>query len=198
VTVLLALVTIGVYWPVGHYEFTNYDDPRLIFNNPFVRGGLTLPGLCWALTTSSLEYWHPLMWLSHMLDCQFFGLWPGGHHLVSLGFHVANTLLLFAVLRRMTGALWRSAMVAALFALHPLHIESVVWLAERKDVLSGFFFLLTLWAYVRYTEGRSPKSEVQSQEAGSETTHHATRTTQHASLPPCFPPRPRLYLARKR
>jgi hypothetical protein len=194
----LALVTMVVYWPVGHYDFVNYDDPGMVIDNPMVRGGLTLPGLCWALTTSWFEYWHPLTWLSHMLDCELFGLRPGGHHLMSLGLHVANTLLLFAVLRRMTGALWRSAMVAALFALHPLHVESVAWLAERKDVLSGFFFMLTLWAYVRYaevqisgTEVQSPKANppspgcgaasVQSQEAGSSITHPVSRFPLHAS-----------------
>ena len=152
VCLLLAAVTSVVYWQVSGFEFTNFDEFQMVLSNPFVLGGLTLNGLSWALTTSWFEYWHPLTWLSHMLDCELFGLSPGWHHLVSLGFHVANTLLLFAVLQRMTGALWRSAMVAALFALHPLHVESVAWVAERKDVLSTFFALLTLLAYARYAQ----------------------------------------------
>jgi tetratricopeptide (TPR) repeat protein len=161
VRLLLAAATSVVYWQVSGFEFTNYDDDWMLLKNPFVLGGLTLNGLSWVLTTSWFEYWHPLTWLSHMLDCELFGLSPGWHHLVSLGFHVANTLLLFAVLQRMTGTLGRSAMVAALFALHPLHVESVAWIAERKDVLSAFFFFLTLWAYVRYVEVQSLKSKVQ-------------------------------------
>ena len=148
----LALATLGVYGRVAGFEFTNYDDYFMLVHNPIVSGGFTWQGLLWALSTAWFEYWHPLTWLSHMLDYELFGPSPGWHHLISLAFHVANTLLLFAVLRRMTGALWRSAMVAALFALHPLHVESVAWLAERKDVLSAFFFLLTLWAYARYVE----------------------------------------------
>jgi len=184
--VLLAAPTVIAYWQVSAFEFTNYDEFVMILQNPYVLGGLTLKGLSWALTTSWFEYWHPLTWLSHMLDCELFGLNPGWHHLVSLGFHVANTLLLFTVLQRMTGALWRSAMVAALFALHPLHVESVAWIAERKDVLSGFFFFLTLWAYARYTEVQSPKSKVQSPEsmAGGQcsvVTPHASRITFYAS-----------------
>ncbi|MGO8931093.1 MAG: tetratricopeptide repeat protein [Limisphaerales bacterium] len=161
VCLLLAAVTSVAYWQVSGFEFTNFDEFKMVLNNPFVLGGLTLNGLSWALTTSWFEYWHPLTWLSHMLDCELFGLSPGWHHLMSLWFHVANTLLLFVVLQRMTGALWRSAMVAALFALHPLHVESVAWIAERKDVLSAFFFFLALWAYVRYVEAQSPKSKVQ-------------------------------------
>ena len=127
-----------------------------------------------------------------MLDCQLFGLRAGGHHLVSLGLHVANTLLLFVVLRRMTGALWRSALVAALFALHPLHVESVAWIAERKDVLSGLFFMLTLWAYSRYAEQSVVSSQwsVASSQApktpatddGQRTTDYGPRNTQHAIL----------------
>jgi len=105
-----------------------------------------------ALTTGHAGNWHPLTWLSHMLDCQLFGVNAGGHHLTSLLLHLANTLLLFGVLRRLTGALWRSALVAALFALHPLHVESVAWVAERKDVLSTLFWLLALWAYARYVQ----------------------------------------------
>ena len=181
VCLLLAAVTSVVYWQVSGFEFTNYDEFKMVLSNPFVLGGLTIRGLSWALTTSWFEYWHPLTWLSHMLDCELFGLSPGWHHLVSLGFHVANTLLLFAVLRRMTGALWRSAMVAALFALHPLHVESVAWIAERKDVLSAFFFFLTLWAYVRYAEFRIQNAECGMQKM--EVQIPLSRNTQHATHP---------------
>jgi len=148
----LAAVTLAAYGGVWRFDFTNYDDDSMVQGNPVVCAGLTGRGVAWALSTSYFEYWHPVTWLSHMLDCELFGLRAGGHHLVSLGLHIASTLLFFGVLRRMTGALWRSAMVAALFALHPLHVESVAWIAERKDVLSGFFCMLTLWAYCRYAE----------------------------------------------
>ena len=160
--VLLALVTIALYWPVTGYDFINFDDPDYVTANPHVQGGLTWENTGWAFTTLDIGLWHPLTWISHMLDCQCFGLRPGWHHLTSLLLHAANTVLLFVVLRGMTGALWRSAVVAALFALHPLHVESVAWVAERKDVLSTFFVLLTLWAYrpLRGAEIRSPKSEV--------------------------------------
>jgi Tfp pilus assembly protein PilF len=161
VCLVLATATFALYWQVSRFEFTNSDELTTIVQNPFVLNGLTWQGLWWALTTSWFDFWHPLTWLSHMLDCELFGLNPGWHHMVGLGCHVANTLVLFAVLRRMTGALGRSAMVAALFALHPLHVESVAWVAERKDVLSAFFFLLTLWAYARYAEVQGPKSKIQ-------------------------------------
>jgi tetratricopeptide (TPR) repeat protein len=148
----LALLTAAVYWPVRHFQFTNYDDPKYVAENPVVRHGLTLQGLKWAFTTGHASNWHPVTWVSHMLDCQWFGLDPGAHHLVNLLFHLANTLLLFLVLNRITNAPWRCAFVAALFALHPLHVESVAWVAERKDVLSTFLWMLTVWAYVRYAE----------------------------------------------
>ena len=145
----------------------------------------------WSFTHSYSSNWHPVTWLSHMLDVQCFGLNAGGHHLTSLLFHVANTVLLFLVLKRMTGARGRSALVAALFALHPLHVESVAWVAERKDVLSAFFFMLTLWAYARYTEGRRLQAgdwrpeeagRMQNAECGDWTTHHAPRTTAPSSI----------------
>ena len=157
----LALATVSVYCRVGSFEFLDYDDFCIFFQNSIVRGGLTWQGIIWGATTTYYEYWHPLMWWSHMLDCQLFGLNAGAHHLVNLAFHVANTLLVFAVFRRMTGMVWRSAVVAALFALHPLHVESVAWLAERKDLLSAFFWLLCVWAYALYVEKlkiQSPKS----------------------------------------
>ena len=146
----LALVTTALYWPISHHDFVNFDDDDYITNNSHVQAGLTWAGVIWAFQTGAAANWHPLTWLSHMLDCQLYGLYPGGHHSTNLLFHVANTLLLFLWLRQLTGALWRSAFVAALFAWHPLHVESVAWAAERKDVLSAFFWMLALMAYTRY------------------------------------------------
>jgi tetratricopeptide (TPR) repeat protein len=130
----------------------NYDDQKYVYDNPVVQQGLTWKGLRWALTFGEIGHWHPLTWLSHMADCQIYGLWAGGHHLTNVALHTLSTVLLFLVLRSMTGALWRSAFVAAVFAVHPLRAESVAWIAERKDVLSGMFFMLTLWAYARYAK----------------------------------------------
>jgi tetratricopeptide (TPR) repeat protein len=149
----LAVGTASVYWPLHRYDFVNYDDVDYILENAHVRAGLTLEGVRWAFVTGH-DYWHPLTWLSHMTDVQMFGLHAGAHHLVSVLFHILNSLLLFLLLARMTGALWQSALVAALFAWHPLHVESTAWIAERKDVLSTFFGLLSLWAYVGYAESR--------------------------------------------
>ena len=148
--VLLAVLTFAVYLPVGRYDFVNYDDLDYVTTNPHVQTGLKWQNVMWAFTSGHASNWHPLTWLSHMLDCQLFGQHAGAHHLVNVFFHSVNTLLLFLVLRRMTGALWRSALVAALFALHPLHVESVAWIAERKDVLCGLFWMLSLWAYLLY------------------------------------------------
>jgi Flp pilus assembly protein TadD len=135
---------------VGDHEFINYDDNAYITDNAQVQKGLTSKGIIWAFTTSHTGNWHPLTWISHMLDCELYGLNPEGHHLTNVLFHMANAILLFVVLRWMTGAIWRSGLVAALFALHPLHVESVAWVAERKDVLSTFFWMLTMLAYVHY------------------------------------------------
>jgi hypothetical protein len=146
---LAALVGI-VYAPVRHFDFVQLDDPAYVIENPHVLQGLTSEGLAWALTTGHAANWHPVTWLSHMLDVQLFGLAPGPHHMASLSLHLANTLLLFGLLARMSGAPWRSAFVAALFGVHPLHVESVAWVAERKDVLSTLFWILTTWAYVAY------------------------------------------------
>jgi protein O-mannosyl-transferase len=147
-----ALVAAGafVYAPVQHHEFVNFDDPQYVRDNAVVRDGLSGHALTWALTTGHAGNWHPLTWLSHQLDVELFGLDAGRHHLTSVALHLANTLLLFGLLLRTTGALFRSGFVAGLFALHPLHVESVAWIAERKDVLSLLFFLLTLWAYLAY------------------------------------------------
>ena len=131
---LLALVTLLVYLPVCRYNFLVYDDDDYVTNNPVVQSGLTWAGVEWAFTTAHASNWHPLTWLSHMLDCELFGLNPGAQHLVNVLFHAANAVLLFALLLRLTQALWPSAFVAALFAWHPLHVESVAWISERKDV----------------------------------------------------------------
>ncbi len=156
VCVLLILSTSVVYWPVGGFDFVNYDDLDYVAQNPRVQAGLTWEGVAWAFRTGTVGNWHPVTWLSHMLDCQIFGLKAGWHHLVNLLLHLVNTTLLFLLWRRMTGALWRSAFVAAVFALHPLHVESVAWVSERKDVLSALFWLLTTWAYVRYVGQPGP------------------------------------------
>jgi len=147
---LLIASTLLVYAPIKDYPFINYDDNLYVTNNPWVQRGLTWERARWAMTTLEAAFWHPLTWLSHMLDVQLFGLNPSGHHLTNLLLHLANVLLLFGVLQRMTGEVWRSALVAALFALHPLNVESVAWVAERKNVLSTLFWLLTIWAYVSY------------------------------------------------
>ncbi|HWM92765.1 MAG TPA: glycosyltransferase family 39 protein [Thermoanaerobaculia bacterium] len=148
--VLLAILTLGAFLPVLTHGFLRYDDPLYVTRNPHVQAGLTWEGIGWALTANVASNWHPLTLLSHMADCELFGMDPLGHHLTSLLLHTANVLLLFEVLRRMTGSTWRSAAVAALFALHPTHVESVAWIAERKDVLSGLFWILTMGAWARY------------------------------------------------
>lgn len=145
-------VTFAGFEPVRNHAFLNIDDNFYVTDNPPVKSGMTLKGVIWAFTAMHAANWHPLTWLSHMLDCQLYGLDPSGHHLTNLVFHLASVLMLFLVLARMTGSLWRSSFVAALFALHPLRVESVAWVAERKDVLSGFFWMLTMWTYVRYIE----------------------------------------------
>ena len=151
----LTFVTAVVFYQVYTYDFVNFDDPTYVSKNPNIQAGMTLEAIKWAFTTSRTANWHPLTWLSHILDWQLFGHNSAGHHITNLIFHIVNTLLLFIVLKQMTGAIWPSAFVAALFALHPLHVESVAWVSERKDVLSTFFWLLTMWAYVRFV--RRPK-----------------------------------------
>jgi len=146
---VLAAVTLAVYLPVLQHGFVEYDDQQYVTDNPRVQAGLTWRGLVWAFGFHAGN-WHPMAWLSHMLDCQIYGAWAGGHHLTNVLLHIASSLLLFSVLNRMTNAMWRSAAVAALFAWHPLHVESVAWVAERKDVLCAFFWMLTLWFYGRY------------------------------------------------
>jgi len=150
IALLLALVTLVVYLPVVRNGFVNFDDDDYVTNNPVVQNGLTWAGVKWAFTTWHTGNWHPLTWLSHMLDCELFGLNAGAQHGVNVLFHTVNAVLLLWLLFRLTGALWLSAFVAALFAWHPLHVESVAWISERKDVLSTFFELLALLAYARY------------------------------------------------
>ncbi|EEF57394.1 tetratricopeptide repeat protein [Pedosphaera parvula] len=152
VCLVLALGSFIIYFQLLHNGFINYDDPDYVTTNPHVKAGIRASNLFWAFTTGHASNWHPLTWISHMIDSSLFGANPTGHHLTSLLFHIANALLLFAFLNRTTGLLWRSAFVAALFAWHPLHVESVAWIAERKDVLSTLFWLLTMIAYVRYAE----------------------------------------------
>jgi len=161
---VLFLLTVGTFWQLQDNGFVAFDDTDYILGNPNVQAGLTMNGVRWAFTTGHMGNWHPLTWLSHMLDCELFGLNAAGHHLMSLFFHTLNAILLFLVFRNMTGlpaggrfgpqagSVWPSAFVATVFALHPLHVESVAWIAERKDVLSTLFWILTMWAYVRYID----------------------------------------------
>lgn len=152
ICLFLVLSTLVIYIQVGTFEFDNYDTAKYVYENRQVKAGLTAKGIHWAFTTTYFSNWHPLTWLSHMLDVQLYGLHAGRHHLTSVILHIINTLLLFGVLRRMTGTLWQAGFAAALFALHPLHVESVAWVAERKDLLSALFGLLVLWCYTRYVQ----------------------------------------------
>lgn len=149
---VLAIAVSAAFFPVAHLPFISLDDPDYVSDNPHVRAGLTWAGVKWAFTTTHACNWHPLTWFSHMVDTTLFGSGPGGPHSVNLALHVANASLLLVLLQRLTGSFWRSACVAALFALHPLRVESVAWVSERKDVLSAFFFLLTLYSYTHYVQ----------------------------------------------
>ena len=184
VSAFLVLAVLAVYLPVVHLGFLTFDDDQYVTRNAHVQGGLTWAGLSWAFAQAHASNWHPVTWLSHMLDCQVYGLNPAGHHLTNLLFHAANTVLLFLWLRSLTGAVWRSALVAALFGVHPLHVESVAWVAERKDVLSAFFGLLSLWAYSEYARQSGVWSLKSKVEGGPQPIVHAPRSTLHA---------PRLY-----
>ena len=156
VCIFLAVLPWLVFGQTLRHDFVNYDDPRYVYQNTRITSGLNIAGIAWAFTHIHAENWHPLTTITHMLDCQLYGLNAGGHHFTNAPFHTVAVVLLFLALRQMTGALWRSAFVTALFAIHPLHVESVAWVAERKDVLSGVFFMLTLLAYVHYA--RVPSS----------------------------------------
>jgi len=169
ICLLLAGLTFALYFPVIHHDFVNFDDPEYVTKNPRVQAGLTLDNVRWTFGT-----WHPLTWLSLLLDASLFGPGPRGFHLVNLLWHVGNTVLVFLVLRKMSGAHWQSALVAALFAWHPVQVESVAWISERKGVLSSFFGLLTLWAYVVHVRG--VRGQVSGEKpAAPRITHHASR-----------------------
>jgi len=177
----LAAVTWAALWPVSGNGFVNFDDPFYISENGSVLGGLNWLSVKWAFSTGYFGNWHPLTWLSHMLDVQLFGLDAGWHHLHSLALHTGSVLLLFLALQRMSKAVWPSAFAAALFAVHPVRVESVAWAAERKDVLSVFFGMLSLWAYVRYVEARKNNAESRNEQSAACATFQASRFTFHAS-----------------
>src|SRR6266699_3442089 len=155
VYLFLVAISLAVFGQTIRYDFVNFDDDLYVYNAPAIQAGLRIKGIALAFTTSHARNWHPLATISHMLDCQLYGLKAGGHHTTNILLHTIAVLLLFRVLRQMTGAVWRSVIVAALFAVHPLHVESVAWISERKDVLSAVFFLLMLNAYVRYARAPS-------------------------------------------
>src|SRR5437667_4780751 len=152
--VFLVAITWLVFGQTLRYGFVNYDDSEYVYANPTIASGVSVHGLIHTFSSKHAGNWHPLTSMSHMLDCQLWGLHAGGHHLTNIVLHTIAVILLFLVMRQMTGAIWKSAFVAAVFAIHPLHVESVAWISERKDVLSAVFFMLTLGAYVRYV--RSP------------------------------------------
>ena len=154
ICVLLGVLILAVYWKVQYHEFVNYDDGRYITENKHIKD-FSKENFIWAFTHSHSANWHPVTWLSHMLDVQLYGLNPRGHHLTSLALHIANSLLLFLVFARMTGSIWKSCFVASMFAFHPINIESVAWASERKSVLSTFFWLLTTWTYINYVQKRN-------------------------------------------
>src|SRR6184192_2503368 len=154
VCIILVAITWLVFGQTIRYDFVNYDDNEYVYANPAITSGLTLHGITYAFSGRHAKNWHPLTTLSHMLDCQLWGVRADGHHFTNVVFHTIAVVLLFLVLKQMTGAIWQSAFAAALFAIHPLHVESVAWISERKDVLSAIFFVLTLGAYFHYA--RSP------------------------------------------
>ena len=152
VVLMLIILTLGVYWPVQNYDFINFDDPLYITQNSHVQSGITLDGLRWAFSTKFFGLWNPMVWISFMFDFQLFRFNAGGYHWTNVIMHIFNTVLLFFLFRNLTGAVWRSAFVAALFAIHPINVESVAWIAERKNVLSTFFWMLTMLFYVWYVK----------------------------------------------
>lgn len=158
VCIILSALIIGLYWQVRDHDFINLDDAAYVTDNDLVKQGLNIKGTAEAFITTQACNWHPLTWMSHMMDIELFGMNPGMHHLINLIFHTLNVLLLFLILQYMTDAMWKSAAVAALFAIHPLHVESVAWIAERKDVLSTFFWMLTMASYIWYMRHKSYKA----------------------------------------
>ena len=155
IIIFLAVAVFAIYWQIGSHQFILYDDEEYVLLNSRLQLGFTAENIRWFLTTSHSSNWHPVTWFSHILDVKLFGMNPAGHHLVTVAIHAINSILLFLLMRRMTGSLWRSAAVAALFAVHPLNVESVAWVSERKNVLSTTFFILTLRLYVEYAEKKS-------------------------------------------
>ncbi len=151
----LAVLVVAVYWQAVGFEFINFDDNSYVYENPFVSSGLSKDSIYWAFTHFHSANWHPLTWISHQLDVSMFGVNAGSHHATNIIFHLINTVLAFAVFSRLTGSVWKSAVVAALFAIHPAHVESVAWVSERKDVLSTMFWFLTMWAYLVYVQKRT-------------------------------------------
>src|SRR6266699_4841685 len=156
VCILLAGIVWIAFGQTLHHQFVNYDDGSYVYANPRITSGLTLDNVKWAFTHFRAGNWQPLTAIWHMLDCQLYGLQPWGHHLTNILLHAAAAILLFLALRQLTGSFWPSLLVAAVFAVHPLRVESVAWVSERKDVLSGVFFMLTLWAYARYARSDGP------------------------------------------
>ena len=176
------VLVLAAFLPALFNGFVGFDDPDYVTENDHVRAGLTWEGVQWAFRSTEAANWHPLTRLSHMLDCQLFGLAPWGHHLTSILLHALNATLLFVVLRRMTGATWRSFAVGLLFGLHPLRVESAAWIAERKDVLSALFWLLSLWAYVLYAEARRAGPQPLTTDHGPWTMHDVSRFPLHAPI----------------
>ena len=158
VVLMLIILTLGVYWSVQNYEFINFDDPIYITQNSQIQSGITLEGICWAFSTNYFGLWNPLVWISFMFDYQLFGFNAGGYHWTNVIIHIFNIVLLFFSFQNLKGLIWRSAFVAALFAIHPINVESVAWIAERKNVLSTFFWMLTMLFYVWYVN--SPTGNV--------------------------------------
>jgi tetratricopeptide (TPR) repeat protein len=152
ICLFLVVSILCVYWQVRNFSFVNFDDRQYVTGNYHIQAGFTLESIRWSFTATQASNWHPLTWLSHMLDYQIYGMNPGHHHMTNVLLHILNTLLLFFIFKRISGSRWKSAFIAALFALHPLHVESVAWVAERKDVLSTFFWMLALWSYASYVE----------------------------------------------
>jgi len=150
ISLFLVSVSLLIFFQVAGFEFVTYDDELYITKNPYIKAGFTRESIIWAFESGYAANWHPLTWLSHMLDVELYGLNPMGHHWTNLQIHIINVVLLFLFLRWMTGTIWRSAFVSALFAVHPMHVESVAWISERKDVLCAFFWILSMWGYVRY------------------------------------------------
>src|SRR4030095_11477314 len=157
---LLAAATVVVYCQIAHHNFINYDDNVYITENRNIQEGSSANALKWAFITGHATNWHPLTWLSHMVDIELFGLNPRGHQLMNLLMHLVRSLMLFLVMRKMTANQWASWFIAAVFALHPLHVESVAWAAERKDVLSTLLWMAVMWSYVRYVEDRKERWDV--------------------------------------